>query len=294
MATLEATVDLLQLLGEPTRVRLLALLAREAITDAGQSRVSTHLGKLRDAGLLRDRRAGASTFYALHAGAMPEAAKKIWSLVEAEVQGGVLETDRARCQSVVAGRGRGGGFPDALAGQMERHYSPGRTWEAMARGLIGLLELGDVLDAGSGDGTLAELLCPRARSVTCVDRSERMIGAARERLGGADNVRFFVGDVHELPFDPSSFDQALLFNVLTLTASPPRVHAGGTLALVTLAEHEHAEVTDAYGDVQPGFSPAKLRRMLQKAGLAVSSCDVTSREKRPPHFHVVTALARKG
>ncbi|MGK3960350.1 ArsR/SmtB family transcription factor [Sorangium sp. So ce118] len=61
-----ATTELLRLLGEPTRVRLLALLGREApavaeitdVTQLAQSRASTHLGQLREAGVVKDRRDG--------------------------------------------------------------------------------------------------------------------------------------------------------------------------------------------------------------------------------------------
>ena len=82
MPGLAAATELLHLFGDPTRVRLLALLARHELTvaeltgilEVGQSRVSTHLGRLREAGLLRDRRNGASTAYALN-GAMPQDAR---------------------------------------------------------------------------------------------------------------------------------------------------------------------------------------------------------------------------
>jgi hypothetical protein len=33
--------------------------------------------------------------------------------------------------------------------------------------------------------------------------------------------------------------------------------------------------------------------MLQKAGLAIDTCDITCREKRAPHFEVITAFAHK-
>ena len=36
-----------------------------------------------------------------------------------------------------------------------------------------------------------------------------------------------------------------------------------------------------------------LRDLLEQAGLEVSSCEVTSRERRKPHFRVVTAVATK-
>src|SRR4051794_31264634 len=132
---LERTVDLLQLVGEATRVRLLSLLAREelsvaeltTILDLGQSRVSTHLGRLREAGVVRDRRAGASIFYALNTARMPAAARKAWELVAGEVDDPVIVADQQRCAAVLTARAKATGL-DGLAGQMERHYTPGRTW----------------------------------------------------------------------------------------------------------------------------------------------------------------------
>ena len=309
MSTLSSAVSTLQLFAEPTRVRLMTLLEAEeltvaelvVITELAQSSVSTHLGKLREAGVLRDRRLGASTLYALNEGNMPEGAKQVWSLVRSEIKDTVLDGDRARCADVLKARERASAWPDTVAGQMERHYSPGRTWEATARGLFGLMRLGDVLDAGSGDGTLAQLLAPRAKTVTCLDKNQKMADAAKNRLAKAKNVEVCLGDVHELPFDDGSFDHVMLFNILTQATSPPRVVAeasrvlrpGGNVVVVTLAPHDHAEVTASYHDLHSGFSTAQLRRMLQKAGLAVDSCDITCREKRAPHFEIVTAFSHK-
>ncbi len=309
MKTLSAAVNTLQLFAEPTRVRLMALLEEDeltvaelvTVTELAQSSVSTHLGKLRDAGLLRDRRLGASTLYAVNDGNMPEDAKQIWSLVRGEIKDTVLECDRGRCADVIKARGRTNAWPDSVAGQMDRYYSPGRTWEATARGLFGLMQLGDVLDAGSGDGTLAQLLAPRARSVTCLDKNDKIVEAARTRLAKLRNATVCQGDVHELPFGDASFDHVMLFNILTQATTPSRVISeaarvlrdGGNLAIVTLAPHDHSEVTAHYHDVHAGFSPAQLRRMLQKAALTVECCEITCREKRAPHFEVVTAFAQK-
>src|SRR6476619_2955002 len=98
-----------------------------------------------------------------------------------------LEGDQARLKELDAERR--GGLPEAFAGEMERHYSPGRTWQSLAMGLAALLQLGDVLDVGSGDGAAAASLAPYCRSLTCIDVSERRIAAARERLGHHANVR---------------------------------------------------------------------------------------------------------
>jgi ArsR family transcriptional regulator len=309
MGSLTATLDALHLFGDPTRVRLVALLARHPLTVADlttitrlpQSRVSTHLGRLKEAGVLRDRREGSSTVYALNDGSMPEQARRVWSLLDGEVSDATLRADRERCEALLQARARDLPWPDALAGEMERHYSPGRTWDALARALVGLLQLGDVLDAGSGDGAIAQLVVPRARSYTLLDRSERMLAAARTRLAQARNVRFLHGDLHDIPVPPASFDQVLLLNVLPYAERPATVlveiarvlRPGGTVVVVTVDEHSHAELAAHYGHVQLGFRPATLRRLLQRAGLVVEQCQVTSRERREPHLNVVTAFAHK-
>jgi ArsR family transcriptional regulator len=232
---------------------------------------------------------------------MPRDAKLVWSLVRGEIKDAVLEGDKGRCADVIKARERTSAWPDAVAGQMERHYSPGRTWEATARGLVGLMQLGDVLDAGSGDGTIAQLLAPRAKSVTCLDRSEKMVEAAQRRLAKMRNATVRLGDVHELPFEDGAFDHVMLFNILTQATTPARVVSeatrvlrhGGNLSIVTLASHDHADVSANYRDIHPGFSTSQLRRMLQKAGLAVDTCNITCREKRSPHFQVITASAHR-
>lgn len=309
MTSLDHASDLLHLFGDASRVRLLALLAQQELTVAeltastglAQSRVSTHLGKLKDAGLVRDQRRGASTVYTLENGGMPPEARKVWALLADELRDPVLEADRARCEALLRARTRATGWSEAVAGQMERHYSPGRTWEATAHAFLGLVRLGDVLDVGSGDGTIARLLAPRVRTITCLDRNEAMIRAARARLAAQPGVRFLLGDLHAIPAADASFDQVLVLNVLASAAHPNRgiaeaarvLRPGGSLVLVTLDAHADTDVAATYGHVHPGFKPAALRRWLGKAGLAVEQCEVTTREKRPPHFDVVTAVARK-
>jgi SAM-dependent methyltransferase len=308
MASVASTVDLLHLFGDATRVRLLALLSGEelsvaeltTITELAQSRVSTHLGRLREAGLLRDRKLGASTLYAVNDAAMPASAREVWELVKTQVDDAVLDADRDRRERLRRAA-KQASWPDSIAGEMERHYSPGRTWEATARGLLGFVELGDVLDIGSGDGAIAQLIAPRAKSITCADRSERMVEAAKRRLSGLHNVNVVLCDMHALPLGDESFDQVLLLNTLTYAEDPPRALAEasrvlrprGTLGVVTLRAHTHGEVTASYGHVHPGFPAKMLADWVAAAGLRVRDCGVTSRERRPPYFEVVSLFAEK-
>src|SRR5512147_2180687 len=68
-----STLKSLRALSDPTRLRIIALLEKDElsvhelqeITRLGQSRISTHLGLLQDAGLVQSRREGKRTFYKL-------------------------------------------------------------------------------------------------------------------------------------------------------------------------------------------------------------------------------------
>ncbi len=304
---LVATSRLARLFGDGSRLRLLALLAREELTVAelvratrlAQSRVSTHLGKLREGGLLRVRRQGSSTIYALDEGGMSDEARRVWAALAATTDDELLREDRERLEAVLSARA--GSWADSVAGQMERHYSPGRTWEAAARALVGLATLGDVLDVASGDGALAELVAPRARSVTCLDASARVLAAGRRRLTHAPNLRFLAGDMHALPFADARFDQLMLVNSLSYATDPAAVVAeaarvlrpGGGLVATTLAPHRHEQVAADFNHVRMGFDPAALRALFEGAGFAVELCAVTSRERRAPHLEVVDVRARR-
>jgi ubiquinone/menaquinone biosynthesis C-methylase UbiE len=148
---------------------------------------------------------------------------------------------------------------------------------------------------------MAQLLAPNAERITCLDRSETVLGAARRRLETLPNVGFRLGDMHDLPFDDGSFDQALLLNTLTYAHAPLRVlceaarvlRPGGRLVSMTLNAHRYLDVTTGYGHTNSGFRPAELSDMLRAAGLTVRQCGVTFRERRKPYFEVIAASAQK-
>ena len=65
----------------------------------------------------------------------------------------------------------------------------------------------------------------------------------------------------------------------------------GNLVAVTLRRHEHLDRAARYDHVHPGFEPDELRSMLLEAGLCPALCQVTSRERRKPHFEIITVHA---
>jgi 2-polyprenyl-3-methyl-5-hydroxy-6-metoxy-1,4-benzoquinol methylase len=305
--SLEQGTELCRLLADPSRCRLLLLLeAYELsvaeltdITGLAQSRVSTHLSRLKRAALVQDKRVGSAALYS--ASGNGGAAGELWAHLREQIDDRQTRIDRERAEEVVLARKHGQTWAESVAGRMELHYSPGRTWEATARALIGLLELGDVLDLGSGDGVLSELIASHARSVTCVDVSATVVAAARKRLANFANVSVEEGDMHALHFDGGRFEHVFAMHALPYSAHPDVVlkevarvlKPGGRLIVATLGEHHHEEAMRAYDHVNLGLSPAALQSLLEAAGLKVESCRVTSRETRPPYFEVVTALALK-
>ncbi|WP_437690898.1 metalloregulator ArsR/SmtB family transcription factor [Sorangium sp. So ce176] len=299
-------IETLNLLGDESRIRLCVLLRERElrvtdlvrVTGIAQSRVSTHLGRLREAGFVRDRRQGPQSFYTLAVDTLSGTAKALLDDATRSADP-TLEGDQRRLLELDAERR--GGLPESFAGEMERRYSPGRTWQSLAAGIAALLRLGDVLDVGSGDGAAAASLAPYCRSLTCIDSSSRMIESAKERFSTQPHVRAQVADVHDLPFRDASFDAVLVFHTLTYAERPPRaleecarvLRPGGRLVILSLDAHQHREVTAPYGERHPGFSPSDIRAMLTRVSLDVVASDVACRESKKPHFQVVLAIADK-
>lgn len=297
------------LLGDATRLRLLALLAAEELTVAelaettrlAQPRISTHLARLREADMVVDRRDGASAYYRLGNIEEQPQLHRLWSLFREELDDAVVAADARRLRKVLEKREAGDNWPDSVAGHMERHYSPGRTWEATSHVLTHLLDLGRVLDIASGDGVTAQLLAHQAQSMECVDVSEKVVEAGRRRVATLDNVRFHLADMHELPFADARFDSVLMLHALTYSQQPQqalteaaRVMApGARLVGATLKQHRHHAQARVFSHANHGFQPQGLRELLEQAGLTVEFCGVTSVERRSPHFEIITFLASK-
>ena len=297
-------LDVLHVLGDENRLRLCALLRERElcvtdlslVTGMAQPRVSTSLGRLKEAGIVRDRRNGTQSLYSLALDGLPPTAK---SILDETAHDPTIEGDRRRLAELRATQDEE--LPENLWNRLEREYSPGRSWQSLAFGIAALLELGDVLDVGSGDGAAASVFQPYCRSLTCIDKSERLVDAAARRLARCANAHAQIADAHALPFKDESFDTVFLFHTLTYADDPSKVliecarvlRTDARLIVLCLDAHEQVDLTTRYGERHPGFSASSLRRLLTRAGLEVTSSDVACREAKKPHLQVVLASARK-
>ncbi|MFF7165958.1 class I SAM-dependent methyltransferase [Streptomyces sp. NPDC008086] len=80
----------------------------------------------------------------------------------------------------------------------------------------------DVLDLGSGTGSLSLLAAEQGHRVTGVDRSPAMVDLARAKQAGRD-AAFLVGDAAAPPVGEERFDVVLVRHVLWALPDPGRV-----------------------------------------------------------------------
>lgn len=308
---LESTAELLRVIGEPTRLRL-ALVLRNCslsvaelteLTGLAQSRISSHLARMRRLQLIDEDRRGTASLQKLR-NPLAEPANSLLKLLSEQADSSVQQHDLELAHTLIARRDKKQGWAAGVAGEMEKHYSPGRGWEVIAHTLLPFLELGDVLDIAAGDGVVASLLAPRARYVTCVelDKTVAQAGELRLRKAKLSNARYVRGDMHDLPFASAQFDTVLLLNALTYSTHAPDAVAeaarmtrpGGQVVLTTLNKHEHTASMALYDHCNPGFQRMELVRMLESNGLSVDNPDVACiHETRPPYHQVHVLLAHK-
>lgn len=306
------TLKSLRALSDPTRLRIIALLEREElsvnelqeITRMGQSRISTHLGLLQEAGLLQSRRDGKRSFYKLQ----PDADGITLEFIQLAIRGAKElaehKSDQINLKRILTRRNEQAQvYFNQVAGRFDRSYGPGRSWQAFGHLLLRILPPVVVADLGSGEGLLSELLARRAKKVIAVDNSEKMVtfGASKAKKNGLKNLEFRLGDLENPPIEPHSVDVAVLSQALHHAQEPARaiqsVHKilrpGGQIMILDLLKHNFERAHELYGDRWPGFAESDLHHWLEAAGFKKIEINVVAREEQPPHFETVLAGAEK-
>ena len=213
-------------LADPVRMRLVALCRQgecsvselTQVVGLSQPRVSQHLKRLCDAGILERFRDGQWVFYRVPArGDEPAARRRLLELIPDK--DAVFQEDLARLQ---AHRGERVAASGADVGT-ER---PGDR--ALHKALLELTvtaQLGDLLDVGCGRGRILKLLASRAHRAVGVDidADARRLARAELMLAGLPNCSLRRGDMYRLPFGDADFDTIILDDVLADARDPVRV-----------------------------------------------------------------------
>lgn len=281
--------ELFRTLGDANRLRILALLAREELSvselqellGVGQSTVSGHLAQLKRAGLVAARRDGSHSRYLP---AAPPGEDDLAALLAATP---LDDADRHALDRVLARRAAP--EPEGLGPD----YLPGRSWEALAHLLLGLLPPLCVADLGVGTGRLTRLLAGSARRVIAVDTDPAAL------VGLAPPIETRPGRLEDPPLAPGEVDLVLLSQslhcvddpVAALRACRRALVDGGRVAVLDLAPHPHAWVRSRLGHRHLGF--ADLAGMLTEAGFAEVRCSVVHQDRRAPAFTTILGVGTR-
>ena len=298
-----ASWDILKIISDPTRLRLLALLMREELSVAelqevlgmGQSRISSQLALLRQAGLVSDRREGKKAFYSLRPGLPPRQLALLKAAADSVADLGLMAEDRESLDRILLKRRRvSEQYFNLIAGRLGRNYCPGRSWEAIGHLALRLTPPIVIADLGAGEGLLSQLLARRAKQVWCIDNSPRMVevGAELARKNGLANLAYKLGDIEQVPLADKSVDLAILSQALHHAQHPQKavdeaariLRPGGQLLVLDLNEHSFEKARELYADVWLGFKESALHGFLKKAGLQQVEVAAVAQEAAEPHF----------
>lgn len=276
MPSFLSAVSALRAAAEPTRLRLLALLARAELTvgelceviGQSQPRVSRHLKLLCDAGLLDRFREQLWVYY--RAPASGEARDMVWQLLAlVDEDDDVLRRDLRRMEEVIAVRGRRAA--DQLAEEEGLEQSSALI-DATVLEELSSEPIGALLDVGTGSGHMLALLAAKATRAVGLDISSDALRVARTRVHGAglSHCELQRGDMYDLPFAAPLFDTVVVERVLAQAERP----------LVALAEISRTlkhggraviiEDFDSLATASSANPIATLREWFGRAGLEFS------------------------
>jgi ubiquinone/menaquinone biosynthesis C-methylase UbiE/DNA-binding transcriptional ArsR family regulator len=284
--------------GEPTRLRILALLAEAELTVSdlteilrqSQPRLSRHLRLLTEAGLVDRFREGSWAFFRIgERGGAAELARGL--IGRLNVDDAVVLRDRERLTAVRASRGA------AAQNYFRRHaaewdrirrlHVADTAVEAAIRAALADKPIRSLLDLGTGTGRMLELFGADIERGLGLDLSLDMLALARARLdrAGLRHCSVRHGDIYDLALPRDSFDAVIIHQVLHFLDDSARAIAeaarvlrpGGRLLVVDFAPHDLEFLREEHAHRRLGFAAETVTQWLEAAGL-----DVLRQETLPP------------
>ena len=283
---------------EPTRLRILALLAEAELTVSdlteilrqSQPRLSRHLRLLTEAGLVDRFREGSWAFFRLgERGGTAELARALIGRLKAD--DAIVLRDRERLAAVRTSRAA------AAQNYFRRHAA---EWDRIRRlhvadtavesaihAALADKPIRSLLDLGTGTGRMLELFGADIERGLGLDLSLDMLALARARLdrGGLKHCSVRHGDIYDLALPRDSFDVIIIHQVLHFLDDSARAIAeaarvlrpGGRLLVVDFAPHDLEFLREEHAHRRLGFAAEAVTQWLEAAGL-----DVLRQETLPP------------
>lgn len=298
---LDATLSVFRAVGEESRLRILALLARGELTVSeitnilGQSqpRVSRHLKILADAGLVERHREGAWMFYRTAGRSKEDASlKAVLRAVEAMAADGdrIIARDAERfVQSREARAAQAAAYFQENArewSRIRRLHLPESDIEARIVELAGAEPADLFVDLGTGTGRMLEIFADRYAEGVGYDLSHEMLAIARTNLerAGVDHAQVRHGDLFSVPLESQTADIVCVHQVLHYLAEPEAavreaarlLKPGGRLIISDFAPHELEFLRDEHAHRRLGFSDEEVCNWCEAVGLRLARVEALS------------------
>jgi ubiquinone/menaquinone biosynthesis C-methylase UbiE/DNA-binding transcriptional ArsR family regulator len=283
---------------EPTRLRILALLAEAELTVSdlteilrqSQPRLSRHLRLLTEAGLVDRFREGSWAFFRLgERGGTAELARALIGRLKTD--DAIVLRDRERLAAVRTSRAA------AAQNYFRRHaaewdrirrlHVADTAVESAIRTALADKPIRSLLDLGTGTGRMLELFGADIERGLGLDLSLDMLALARARLdrAGLKHCSVRHGDIYDLALPRDSFDVVIIHQVLHFLDDSARAIAeaarvlrpGGRLLVVDFAPHDLEFLREEHAHRRLGFAVETVTQWLEAAGL-----DVLRQETLPP------------
>lgn len=275
--------------GEPTRLRVLALLAKGEMAvgelasalDQSQPRVSRHLKLMTEAGLIERLPEGASVFYRL---ALEPGAERVLAEAALAVLNGddaVVRRDGERLAAIHAARDEAAEayFARNAAdwARVRALHLPEADIEAAMLEAAGPGPFDLMVDVGVGAGRMIQLFADRVRRAEGFDTSRQMLAMARAALDELPEAKAAVrfGDVYAPPTPAGAADLVTIHQVLHYLAEPARaieeaarlLKPGGRLVIADFAPHRLEFLRSEHAHRRLGFSDADIEFWCAAAGV---------------------------
>lgn len=294
----EAAVAVLRAAAEPTRLRILLLLAAgelnvkdlTRILGQSQPRISRHLKLLAEAGVVERFREGSWVYFQLAERA--EAGGLCRDLLSSiDPADPMVVRDRERAEALKAEREAAAqGYFREHAAEWDRiralHIAEASV-EAAMREALGDQSLGLLVDLGTGTGRILELFADRYDRAVGIDANQAMLAYARSKLerAGLGHAQVRHGDIYNMSLGDRTAGAVVMHQVLHFLSDPARalreaarvLAPDGRLLIVDFAPHELEFLRESYAHERLGFNTAQIGQWLADAGLAL----VASRDLPP-------------
>jgi len=286
--SLASAVGVLKAVAEPTRLRVLVLLAQgelnvkdlTRVLGQSQPRISRHLKLLAEAGLVERAPEGSWVYFRLtEEGRGGDVARQI--LQGVDQTDSVLVRDRRRAEALQAERQEAAqAYFQSNAADWDKiralHVAEADV-EAAVSSALGPGPFDLLVDIGTGTGRMLELFAPRFRRGIGLDLSPAMLAYARAKLerAGLTHAQVRQGDIYDLPLADQTADAVVMHQVLHFLSDPQRaireaarvLAPGGRLLIVDFAPHELEFLREQYAHERLGFAGPVVGQWLSDFGL---------------------------